>query len=193
MRLYPSPAMAVAFTALLLEGSGTGYAAARLLNADKVDGFHASKTPKAGMLLPLSANAKLPASVLPARVTGPAGPQGATGPVGPVGPAAVKGDTGVMGDKGDKGDKGDPGTAGYTIVSTTNAVPSGTSADLVTHCPTGKKVVGGGYNWVSQTQNVWFWQSGPTSAADGWEIRLMNQSGGTVSITPSAICMNVTP
>ncbi len=34
-------------------------------NADKVDGLHASKTPKAGRLLALNASRKFPASVLP--------------------------------------------------------------------------------------------------------------------------------
>jgi hypothetical protein len=35
-------------------------------NADKVDGIHASRTPKAGRLLALNRNKKFPASVLPA-------------------------------------------------------------------------------------------------------------------------------
>lgn len=39
-------------------------------NADKVDGIHASKTPRAGRLLPLTSSRKLPTSVIPA---GPAG------------------------------------------------------------------------------------------------------------------------
>jgi hypothetical protein len=48
-------------------------------NADKVDGFHASRVPRANRLLPLGRNGKFPASVVPA---GPQGPQGIQGPQG---------------------------------------------------------------------------------------------------------------
>lgn len=41
-------------------------------NADKVDGLHASKSPRAGRLLPLRANRKFPASVIPAGAAGQA-------------------------------------------------------------------------------------------------------------------------
>ncbi|MGH3033396.1 MAG: hypothetical protein ACRDON_02425 [Gaiellaceae bacterium] len=41
-------------------------------NADKVDGLHASKSPRAGRLLPLGAGLKFPASVIPAGAAGQA-------------------------------------------------------------------------------------------------------------------------
>ena len=47
-------------------------------NADKVDGVHASKTAKAGALLPLGKDAKVPCVVAP-KAIGPRGPAGATG------------------------------------------------------------------------------------------------------------------
>ena len=58
-------------------------------NADAVDGISASRTPKAGRLLPLGSDGRFPGSVLPSGTRGPRGPQGpagATGTAGPVGP-----------------------------------------------------------------------------------------------------------
>src|SRR5262249_16019539 len=60
-------------------------------NADKVDGIHASRTPKAGALLALNARKKFPASVVPT-LPGPAGPQGPHGPQGPQGPQGQQGE-----------------------------------------------------------------------------------------------------
>src|SRR4029077_1928401 len=61
-------------------------------NAQAVGGIKASKTPKAGELLPLGSTKKFPASVVPA---GPQGPQGVAGPQGPAGPAGPS--TGISG------------------------------------------------------------------------------------------------
>ena len=63
-------------TALVIAIAGTtplGEAASDAIprfarNADKVDGLHASRTPKAGRLLALNRNKKFPASVLTAPV-----------------------------------------------------------------------------------------------------------------------------
>jgi hypothetical protein len=74
-------------------------------NADRVDGIHASRTAKAGMLVPLGVNAKFPGSVVPT-VTGPRGATGAAGPQG------SKGETGLTGAQGSKGDTGAPGPQG---------------------------------------------------------------------------------
>ena len=125
----PSPAMVVAGIAVVLAMTGTGYAANRVLfakNADRIDTFHASATPKANSLLPLNRYGKLPASVLtlkagpqgaqgapgeqgpqgepgPTGATGPAGPTGATGPAGPAGPTGPTGPTGAAGSSRDVG------------------------------------------------------------------------------------------
>lgn len=61
-------------------------------NAGAVGGIKASRTPKAGRLVPLGRNAKLPSSVVPTvrgpqGPIGPAGPQGSQGVAGPPGPA----------------------------------------------------------------------------------------------------------
>lgn len=80
-RVRDSAAIVIALLALFLALGGPGYATTavkRVLatNADKVDGYHASKTPKPRTLLPLDRFGKLPASVL--RLT--AGPRGRGGP-----------------------------------------------------------------------------------------------------------------
>jgi hypothetical protein len=55
-------------------GEAAGEAIPRFArNADKVDGLHASRTPRAGRLLALNSARKFPASVLPAAPQGVAG------------------------------------------------------------------------------------------------------------------------
>jgi len=55
-------------------------------NADKVNGIRAAKKPTAGRLVPLGANARFPASVIPSLgARGPRGPQGPPGPLGGAG------------------------------------------------------------------------------------------------------------
>ena len=70
----PSPAMVVALIGVFLALGGPAYTAGtvkralfakKARNADRVDGFHASATPKPGRLLPLGANGRFPAAVLP--------------------------------------------------------------------------------------------------------------------------------
>ena len=80
----------------------------RAITADRVDGLHASTTPKPGKLLALDKRAMLPASVVPV-TAGPQGPKGDPGATGAQGP---KGDTGATGAQGPKGDTGDTGAQG---------------------------------------------------------------------------------
>ena len=67
-------------------------------NANTVNKIGASKTPRAGMLLPLNAKGQFPARVIPASSaaigkTGPAGPQGLQGAAGPAGARGATGST----------------------------------------------------------------------------------------------------
>ena len=110
-------------------------------NANTVNKIGASKTPRAGMLVPLNAKGKFPAGVIPAsRVSigkaGPAGPQGPQGPQGAAGAAGATGATGsqgpagsqgIQGVKGDKGDKGD--TGGLILSPLVDIDPKGRAAD----------------------------------------------------------------
>lgn len=81
-------------------------------NADKVDGIHASRTPRAGKLLALGRNRKFPASVVPAGPVGPAGPEGPAGPDGPAGPQGPEGPAGPQGPAGADGADGADGAQG---------------------------------------------------------------------------------
>ena len=86
--------------------------AKRALNADKVDGLSASKTPQSGTLLALDRNKKLPASVLPASTRGATGDQGLTGLQGPPGLQGAVGGRGQAGPQGDQGGQGVAGPSG---------------------------------------------------------------------------------
>lgn len=107
----PSAAMVVAIIAVLIAMGAPGYAAQTLQsvffaqragNANKVDGFKASKKPRANTLLALDSHGKLPASV---GAIGPRGPQGIQGPIGLTGP------------QGDRGNPGAPGSAlSYSVI-----------------------------------------------------------------------------
>jgi len=89
-------------------------------NADKVDGISASRTPKAGHLVPLNKQGRLPGSVIPREIsvvleqTGPQGPKGDKGDTGERGPAGAQGAQGSLGQQGSRGEKGDPGAPGQT-------------------------------------------------------------------------------
>jgi hypothetical protein len=77
-------------------GAARRAVAAFALNAGAVNGIKASRSPKAGRLVPLGRNAKLPASVVPTQRgargrTGPQGPAGAPGAQGPAGPPGAAG------------------------------------------------------------------------------------------------------
>jgi len=102
--------LAVAVLAATPAGGAAGRSiAAFAINAGAVNGIKASRVPKAGRLVPLGRNAKLPASVVPTQkgARGPAGPQGPPGPQGLAGPP---GSIGVAGPPGPAGTAG-PGAA----------------------------------------------------------------------------------
>ncbi len=92
--------------------------AAFAANAGAVNGIKASRTPRAGRLVPLGRNAKLPASVVPAQ-RGLRGLPGAQGPAGPAGPA------------GPQGPAGAPGAAGPGASKLSHDVPANTPAATV--------------------------------------------------------------
>lgn len=97
-------------------------------NADKVDGIHAARKPKAGYLLALGKNRKFPASVVP---------------TGPEGPAGQKGDKGDKGDTGAAGPQGAPGISEYELVAASSASTS-LDKQVFASCPSGKRALGGG-------------------------------------------------
>jgi hypothetical protein len=93
--------------------------AAFAINAGAVNGIKASRAPKAGRLVPLGRNAKLPASVVPTL-------RGARGPAGPPGPPGPQGLSGQQGSTGAPGPPGPPGTAGPGAAKLNLDVPANT-------------------------------------------------------------------
>ena len=110
-----------------LAATSTGGAAGRsiaafAINAGAVNGIKASRVPKAGRLVPLGRNAKLPASVVPTR----RGARGALGPPGAAGPAGPPGLQGSAGPQGPMGPPGPPGTPGAGAAKLNFDVPANT-------------------------------------------------------------------
>jgi Collagen triple helix repeat (20 copies) len=93
-------------------------------NANTVNKIGASKTPRAGMLVPLNAKGQFPAAVIPAsrQAIGQAGPAGPQGPAGAAGAQGPKGNTGNTGATGAAGAPGAPGTPGLQGLPGVDAV-----------------------------------------------------------------------
>ncbi len=99
------------------------YLADTAKNAIRVGNIKASRTPTAGMLVPLGANGKFPPSV------------GAAGPAG---------------QEGVKGEPGRDGVSGYEIRTAASTLNGPSSFSSTISCPSGKKVVGGGISGPAQ-------------------------------------------
>lgn len=125
---------------------------ARGINADKVDGLHASKKPRAGRLLALDKRGKFPASVFPSGLSGPQGPTGPAGAAGvngadgAVGPAGA---TGATGSAGPTGTTGAVGISGRETVSAESAFDATDQKAAMVNCPGTKVVIGGGASATS--------------------------------------------
>jgi hypothetical protein len=125
---------------------------------------------------------------------------------GPAGPAGPKGDTGAPGEKGDKGDKGDTGAtgaagpagangvSGYQLVSSAiTTLPGGGSTSFGSAvCPTGKKVVGGGWDTDAST-DVFVVSSTPNASGSAWLGTIQNNGVGSVRVVLTAACVATTP
>src|SRR4030095_13962507 len=125
--------------------------------------------------------------------TGAAGPAGPEGPTGPTGPTGATGPTGPTGPQGPKGDKGDPGTSVYQIVSTglvpVPVVANGTATMSVT-CPSGKRVLGGGYE--SSTVFVLHPVASYPATVDSWKVTLrLSQDAATIQFRVYAVCATI--
>ena len=125
----------------------------RGVNADKVDGLHASKKPRKGRLLALNSKAQFPKSVFPAGVVGSQGPPGIQGPVGAPGSVGAAGSPGAAGSTGPTGAPGSigpigpTGAAGVTGRQLVIGESPNDSSDYKTaqaDCPGTKRAIGGG-------------------------------------------------
>ena len=107
---------------------------------------------------------------------------GPTGPVGPPGPT---------GDKGPTGDQGPPGSTGYQVVTASTGIPGGVEIVGTLPCPTGKRVVGGGWTTTNNDFQVTVIGSGPTSDGGAWTGGMYNSGTLTEQLTLTVICISV--
>lgn len=120
-------------------------------------------------------------------------------PSGPPGPEGPRGPPGEKGDRGDAGPTGPSGISGYQIVSTTTHIAPQADGFGSASCPTGKKLLAGGYNSDGPIPMVngplrRLTPSGFATADDRWLIYAFNGdvfSGKNVTVF--AICAVVTP
>jgi hypothetical protein len=194
------------------EAAGNALQVAFARNAGAVDGISASRTRKAGNLLPLGRNGKFPLGAIPTGTVvvpegppgkkgdpGPQGPQGPAGPPGPkgdqgapgingtVGPTGPAGQSGPPGQQGNPGPQGPSGMSGYEV-----AVGSGGSPADTATCPNGKTAVGGGAKLSGDVASVALQSSSPTGDHTGWQVTAVDVgSSGGYTITAYAVCVNV--
>jgi len=129
---------------------------------------------------------------------GPKGDPGPQGPKGDTGPQGPKGDTGATGAPGPKGDPGDPGTgtggggvSGYQLVTASTELAGGTSVTGYLPCPSGKKVVGGGWTTADGRFNVNVIGSGPSADGAAWTGGMYNAGTSSATLTLTAICISL--
>jgi hypothetical protein len=98
--------------------------------------------------------------------TGPQGPAGAPGPQGPPGIA------------------GPPGVAGYEIINTHETLPLNGSIEVTATCPSGKRVIAGGYVAPSVLDTA---SSSRPEGDSGWRVEFKS-NGGMGEAAVYAIC-----
>ncbi len=86
-------------------------------------------------------------------VAGPVGATGATGPAGLTGATGPIGPQGLVGATGPTGATGAAGVSGWQRLTATQTLPAGTFILRQLACPTGKKVLSGGYQ-LSLSSNL---------------------------------------
>jgi Collagen triple helix repeat (20 copies) len=159
-------------------------------NAAKLNGIKVSKLPRPGMLLPLGADGKLPASVGAVGQAGLQGPKGEKGEAGLRGPAGTKGDVGPQGPRGPAGVPGPSGISGWQyVISPGVELPANLTRTTSVKCPAGKKALGGG---VSHTDGIlYLYESAPLDGGVGWAGGVSNRSGYPRTMYVWVICANV--
>jgi hypothetical protein len=150
------------------------------------------KKPNKGVIrLPLSGSCRSSERGILINQTGPQGPAGTPG--GPPGPQGVQGPIGIQGPPGTPGANG---VSGYTTaVPITSPDQSGTSDTVTATCPTGTKVLGGGYSIATavagEAGDVVATASFP-SGTGTWQVNAQVVPGvtltGTWTVTAFATC-----
>jgi collagen triple helix repeat protein len=198
-RLGRRHSTAVAYLALFAALGGSAYAAVTVTGKDIKDGTVTGRDVKNRSLgtekLSTKAIGSLAGQRGPAGPEGPAGPKGDKGDRGPAGQAGPKGETGPQGPQGPAGPPGPSGVSGWQYVTEGKSIGPGETGRWQVYCPIGKRALGGGEAAAENNYDKGFvLHSGPTAAARGWEVKILNQSGGsTYTYYAWVICANVTP
>ena len=128
----------------------------------------------------------------PQGAPGAMGPQGAPGTTGPQGAPGATGAQGPQGAQGAAGLSGASGVSGYSRQSSVISIPASFLAALDIGCPSGKKVLSGGFQLpngvdVNTALNIVSRQSYPSSDTV-WTQWIANTSGAALNITIWAVC-----
>lgn len=135
--------------------------------------------------------------------TGPQGPQGVPGVAGLSGPMGFPGPQGIPGPTGSTGPAGASGAAGLTgpagpagvsghivVISPYVNIPAGSETGTFAQCPTGQKVLGGGFrfdNFVQNTSSAVI-ASAPDAENTRWAITVRNYGINPSTIAAFAVC-----
>lgn len=120
------------------------------------------------------------------------GPAGATGAQGPAGPTGATGATGATGPQGPAGPAGASGVSGWEMVVASGQIDNDTGGFVDAACPSGKKVLGGGFfnPETSNESNIMFSRPNDDGTAwrAGWNDEGFGSSGDLRPLTVYAIC-----
>ncbi len=184
----PSSAMAVAFVALLVAGSGTATAAKLITGKQIARSTITSKHVKDRSLVEQDFAAGLP--------SGPQGPQGSKGEAGPQGPQGSKGEAGPQGPQGSKGETGPQGPQGpkgdlaIETVSHQQTIRAGSTVLVTVDCKPGWLATGGGYDLGgSFDDNDTRLERSRPAGGTGWEVNFPGaRFGATYEATVYVRC-----
>src|SRR6185369_526067 len=172
--------------------------------------IHSCVNNTSGEIKIIAANATCPSNYrsLDWNIQGPAGQQGAIGPVGPVGPVGPLGPIGPQGLQGEQGPQGLPGQpglpgtqgpAGISGLETVRAFDGNrftARLDVIAECPSGKKVLGGGYSTSGNNLIIEIVANAPLGDSQ-WSVTAVTSDYPNPrtdwSVYSFAICANVAP
>ena len=185
--LLPSPAMAVAFAALLVACGGLAVAA----TSSKPALIRACANKKSGALR-LASKCRRGERSVSWNKEGIQGLPGATGATGATGKEGLQGKQGLPGLKGTRGEEGLPGATFVTVRFHQEEIPDATVGIVKASCLLGETATGGGSS-VSGSNEWTMIESNPMpnlegATPTGWEVRALNHTGSKNFLVAYVIC-----